>query len=227
MSRAALAAFALALVVQAARAEPETFEAARLADLDDEAALAELVRRRVPFERAAPTPGIRLPVRLTGRMHGVLVRGSLPEAERGSSPFELLDARLALALDRLCELLSRHEIVELIHFTMYRPPDPGVAPGAALHRHPGGLAVDVGALVKRGGSQLVVKEHWPAAVGARTCGPRARELPTWPGRELVSLTCEASDLGLFHVILTPHHDRAHHDHLHLEVREGARFRLLR
>jgi hypothetical protein len=30
--------------------------------------------------------------------------------------------------------------------------------------------------------------------------------------------CEAKDLRLFHAILTPHFNRAHSDHLHLEIK---------
>ena len=71
------------------------------------------------------------PVRLAGKLHGVHIHSSLPEEKRATSAFEILDARLALALDDFAALLQRHDIVELIHFTMYRPN--GLKPGTEHH----------------------------------------------------------------------------------------------
>ena len=35
---------------------------------------------------------------------------------------------------------------------------------------------------------------------------------------LRGLVCDAIDDALFQVVITPHHDRAHADHVHLELR---------
>jgi len=34
---------------------------------------------------------------------------------------------------------------------------------------------------------------------------------------LREITCKTAELDLFQVILTPHYNRAHHNHLHLEL----------
>lgn len=202
--------------------------ASQYANLDDEGALRELERRGVSFERVRSAPGVRCPVRLRGRLHGVAIHSALPEEQRATSPYEILDARLALALDDFAEILSHHDVVELVHFTMYRPPDADRSePTESLARHPGGMAIDVGALRKRQGGKLTVGTDWTPEVGARTCGRTARKLATRRGRELQSIACEASDSMLFHSILTPHYNRAHHDHLHLEIRPDTRWFLLR
>jgi hypothetical protein len=157
----------------------------------------------------------------------VWIHSALPEAERKTTEFEILDARLALALDDFAEVLSHHDVVEVIHFTMYRPSDEAKEGGPeGRARHPGGMAIDVGALRKRGGALLEVAAHWPAAIGAKTCGPGARHLSARRGRELASLVCEAKDLRLFHVLLTPHFNRAHHDHVHLEIKPETHWFLL-
>jgi hypothetical protein len=200
-------------------AEARESPASRYANLSNDAALAELRLRHIAFEPALDAPGVRTPIRLAGKLHGVWVHSSLPEGERRTTPFEILDARLALALDDFAEVLSNHDIVEVIHFTMYRPGDGAEEAGATgKARHPGGMAIDIGALRKRGGAILNVKAHWPASLGAKTCGEKAHLVPARRGRELMSLVCEARDLRLFHVILTPHFNRAHHDHLHLEIK---------
>jgi hypothetical protein len=99
----------------------EASPAYRFANMTDAEAFAELDRRGIPYAKAEAVPGVRAPVRLTGRIHGVDVHSSLPPAQRARSYLEILDARLALALDEFCALLAQHDIDELVHFTMYRP----------------------------------------------------------------------------------------------------------
>lgn len=206
----------------------ESKKAFLYANLSDEAALAELTRRNIPFvTTTAPMAGVRTPIRLTGPLHGVTIRSTLPPAQRRTTFFEILDARLAIALDDFCELLARHDVVELVHFTMYRPP--GELPpnfGSPLTRHPGGLAIDMGALRKRDGNLLAVGPHWPSNIGAKTCGEGAEQLWERPGRELLSIVCEASDEGIFHYMLTPRFDPAHGDHVHLEIKPDTRWFLV-
>ncbi len=145
--RAAVAAIALAscAVATDARAGSPFLEAVdpaeamaspayRYASMTNEQAMAELDRRHILYVREQPTHGVRAPIRLTGRLHGVHVHSSLPPEQRPSTPFEILDARLALALDDFCSILARHDVVELVHYTMYRPnvPVAGWSPPAAL-----------------------------------------------------------------------------------------------
>ncbi|MFO0547807.1 MAG: extensin family protein [Polyangiaceae bacterium] len=96
----------------------------RYANMSNEEAYAELERRGIPFERAEDVGTVRAPIRLKGKLHGVDIHGSLPANQRTSgvgAKFEILDARLALSLDDFTAILARHDIVELVHFTMYRP----------------------------------------------------------------------------------------------------------
>lgn len=105
----------------------EASGAFRYANMTVEEALAELDKRGVPYAFAEAIPGVVAPIRLTGPLHGVELHSSLPPEQRSESVFEILDARLALALDDFCALLERHDVVELVHYTMYRPngPKPG------------------------------------------------------------------------------------------------------
>jgi hypothetical protein len=199
----------------------------RYANLGDPEVMKELDRRGIPWVPATPPlPGVRTPIRLSGPLHGVTIHSTLPEAERKSSAFEILDARLALALDDFCALLARHDVVEIVHYTMYRPPGELPPDWHKQIRHPAGLAIDVGAVRKADGRWLAVGPHWPSDIGAKTCGEGAREHWSRPGREIVSIACEAADLRMFHFILTPHFDAAHADHLHLEIKPDTRWFLV-
>jgi hypothetical protein len=205
--------------------EAEHTSAFRIANLSNAEAFAELDRRRVPYRREpGPIPGVRAPIRLAGPLRGVHIHSSLPEEERARTQFEILDARLAIALDELCRILAVHDIVELVHFTMYRPAGTRVEDtGQAQTRHPGGMAIDLGALRKHNGDWLSVGPHWEASIGSKTCGSDARKLKPRRGRELISILCEAADQRIFHYMLSPHFDDDHHDHLHLEIKPGVRW----
>lgn len=197
------------------------------ANMTNAEVIAELDRRQIPYEKIAPVPGVRLAVRLSGRLHGVWIHSVLPAEQRATTPFEILDGRLALALDDFCELLEVHGFVEVVHFTMYRPLHNGPAKeGDYEHRHPGGMAIDLGAIKKSTGHWMAVGPHWPSELGAKSCGDGGRKLAGRRGRELMSLACEASDLRIFHYMLTPHFDDAHADHLHLEIKVGVKWFLV-
>jgi hypothetical protein len=208
--------------------EAENTRAYRYANLDNDETLRELDRRGIPYERQEAVPGVRLPIRLAGRLHGVWIHSVLPAEQRKTTPFEILDGRLALALDDLCAILRAHGFVEAVHFTMYRPPhdQPPARAGEFMHRHPGGMAIDLGAIKKDTGHWVAVGPHWPSQIGAKSCGPEGRKLQGRRGRELLSVACEASDMRIFTYMLTPHFDEAHSDHLHLEIKAGVKWFLV-
>jgi hypothetical protein len=206
------------------RAFAESTLAFRYANLAGDDALAELRRRGIPWAPATPPmPGVRTPIRLTGPLHGVSIHSTLPPEARAASVFEILDARLALALDDFTALLAKHDVVEIVHYTMYRPPSELSADPKNQIRHPAGLAIDVGGFRKHDGRWLSVGPHWPSAIGQKTCGEGAREHWAREARELVSIVCEAMDQRLFHFMLTPDFDAAHADHVHLEIKPGTRW----
>ncbi len=176
----------------------------------------ELRGRGVHFEKAPEQRGVLLPVRLTAPVHGVTYRTALGERARKTSPYEITDCRLALALDDFAKILAVHDIVEVIHYSMYRPPSPrSLAPGALGTRHSGALAIDAGAFIKKDGSKIDVEKDFHGGIGQRACGvtpptdPRAKEL-----REIV---CGAASAHLFNVALTPDYNWQHRNHFHLEV----------
>ena len=198
--------------------------ASRYANMSNAEAYAELSRRGVAFRRElSPARGVRAPIRLTGPLNGVHIRSTLPESEWATTIYNILDARLGLALFDFTRILAQHDIVELIHFTMYRSPPRRNVP---QFRHPGGLAIDLGAVRKKNGEWLSIGPHWASHLGARTCSAGARKQKARRARELVSIVCEAADQRIFHYTLSPHHDAPHADHLHLEIKPGVKWFLI-
>jgi hypothetical protein len=208
-------------------ANPSDTPAFRYAQLDRASCEAELTRRSVPWVAVDEARGVVAPVRLSGPLHGVSFHSALPTAQRARSPLEILDCRLALALDDFSALLAQHGVVEVVHMSMYRPPPRGWPSGKIGRRHDGALAIDVGRFVRRDGTSLDVEKDFHGRIGATTCGPSAGPDPaTAEALELRDIACEAADEHLFNVELTPDYNWQHRNHFHLEVTANVRWFLV-
>ena len=199
--------------------------AVRYAQLSQDDCEAELATRSIAFTREDAS-GVMAPVRLTTALHGVTFRTDQSEHTRETSPYEIADCRLVLALDDFAQILERHDIVEVRHYSMYRPPH-GWPEGKLGKQHNGALALDAGRFLARDGSLLDVDKDFHGAIDAKTCGDGAGPHPSTPaGLELRAILCEAVDQRMFNVVLTPNYNRPHHNHFHLEVMAGVRWFLV-
>ena len=208
--------------------------AMRYAALSPAECTAELGRRDIAFTPVEKAPGVSAPVRLAGPVGGVSYHTEAPEHARATSPFEVFDCRLVLALSDFSKVLVSHDIDEVTMFSAWRPPGKGWEEGHAGRRHPGGLAMDAKAFAKKAAPGkarvwLDVEKDFHGKLGAVPCGPGAQApMPASPGaRELRSVICEAADQHFFSSILTPNYDRAHRNHFHLEVTPDVEWYLVR
>jgi hypothetical protein len=202
----------------AAQADPTSSPAVRYGKLDRVSCEAELGRRQIRFSRVESARGVLAPVRLTGTLHGVSYRTELPAKQRPTTPYEIFDCRLVLALDDFSAMLEGHDIVEVIHYSAYRPPPAKWPNGKLGTRHGGALAIDAGKFVKKDGSVLDVEHDFHGKIGSATCGPGTGPEPVTPeATELRALVCDAAAARLFNVELTPDYNYPHRNHFHLEV----------
>jgi hypothetical protein len=201
--------------------------AVRYASLDPATCEGELTRRGASFAPVDKARGVLAPIRLTGPLRGVSFHSGLPAARRADSPYEILDCRLALALDDFAAILAKHAVVEVVHLSMYRPPPRPWPEGRLGGQHGGGLAIDAGQFRKADGQLLDVDHDFAGAVGATTCGPRAVQPSTVASAELRSIMCEAAEDHLFNVELSPNYNKKHKNHFHLEVTANVRWFLVR
>jgi hypothetical protein len=201
------------------------------AALGAEACLAELSRRHVPFSREGPKRGVKIPVRLTGKVGGVLYRTDYPDSERPSLPWEVFDCRLVLSLDDFSVILRDHSVAEVRIFSAWRPPAPtkGGPPEEWGRRHQGALAIDVRELRKDTGEVLNVLQDFHGKLGSTQCS-KAAPPPTLDcpeARELHALVCQASEARVFNSILTPNYNPEHRNHFHLELTPDVDWFMLR
>lgn len=179
---------------------------------------AELKRRGVPYESAAPAHGVDTPIRIKGPLRGVEIHEPGPQASWHQSVHEILDCRLALALDDFAEVLAAHDFVELIHVSFYRK-NARIAGRGTPSQHSFGRAIDLSILVKRDGTRYDILKDWHGAIGDKACGPEASppRQDTPGARELRTVACEAASRGIFHLILTPNFNHDHQNHLHIDI----------
>jgi hypothetical protein len=206
----------------------DEWPARRYAGLDRDGCEAQLTQRGIAFVRVDEARGVLAPVRLSGPMHGVSFHSGVPAAQRASSLWEIVDCRLALALDDFASQLSTHDVVDVLHFSIYRPPSASWPADKIASRHLGALAIDAASFTKRDGTKLDVERDFHGRIGAVTCGDNASPSPaTDEALELRQIFCDAADAKLFNVALTPDYNWAHRNHFHLEVAAGAKWSMVR
>lgn len=176
--------------------------------LDADACYAQLDRLHVRYGRPE-TSGVAIPVRLRGAISGIEIEFV---GRRRSN--EVMDCRVVLAIARFAQPLREAGLTRIRHLSAYR--------GGARHRRTGrpsghatGLAVDL-RYFEFGDDVFDVLEHWqPRVRGAEPCALVDEE----PERSRLIRTtlCSAIEAGLFQVVVTPHHDDHHANHLHVEV----------
>jgi hypothetical protein len=149
----------------------------------------------------------------------VIVRevGGIAIEHRGRSRrHSIMDCRLAVALLAWSDDLRRAGIEKLVHYSAYRP-GAHVRSTGALSGHATGLAIDIG-VFERDAAPLDVLAVWTdRRRGVPPCPPSDASEPA-DQAVLRSVVCRAVSRDLFQVVLTPHHDEAHKNHVHVELR---------
>ncbi len=182
---------------------------------------AELTARQISFV-PEPSPGVAAPVRLTGPLHGVTFHAQVEAKDQATTPYEIADFSLVLALDDFSQILADHDVVLVEHYSMYRPPSSSWPDGQIAKQHAGAVAIDAAHFVKRDGKKLSVLDDFHGKIGAKTCGDGAGPAPaTADAVELRAILCEAVSRHLFNVVLTPDFNKPHRNHFHLEVTSGV------
>lgn len=125
----------------------------------------------------------------------------------------IIDCRLALALTVWAPRLKAAGVDNIRHLSAFRP--------GARHRRTGrpsghakALAIDLRYFDLGGEEPYDILDDWRSRErGAEPCGAELRS----EGDPIRLALCDAVDAGLFQVVVTPHHDDAHANHLHVEV----------
>ncbi len=201
-----------------------TTPAFEYAALDRASCEAKLTERNISFQSVDTARGVLAPIRLTGPLHNVAFHSAIPAGARATSPYEIMDCRLALALDDFAAILEKHDVTEVVHLSAYRPPPKNWPDSKPGERHGGALALDAAIFLRKDGTKLDVSKDFHGAIGAKTCGPKSGPWPaTEQAKTLRAIACESAEAHLFNVELTPDFNKKHKNHFHLEVTPGVKW----
>lgn len=173
------------------------------------------------FKAQGPVNGVASPLRIIGPLGSVTFR--VPPVK---TAFGVLDCRQALLWIDMLPVLEKHEVVSIRIDNFYR--NSSRIRRGKKSQHAYGLAADVVSVSLRDGRELHVEEDFFGRRGEPPCGPEAAIHPpkgaTRPQVEeaikLRNLVCEWARSGAFHHILTPNYNRAHENHLHVDLQRN-------
>jgi hypothetical protein len=177
-----------------------------------------LRRSNVRFTRLSrgEARGVEYPIQLAGPVDGIKIR-TLGEAD---APVGYLDCRLAKALLAWAPTLRKNGVREVVHYSIYRK-GAKIAGTQKTSSHANGMAIDAARFRLRSGKIISVLDDWKDQTrGADPCAVRPRESAN--ARLMRRVVCDAAARNVFQVIITPHYNRAHHNHVHLEIAERGR-----
>jgi len=190
----------------------------RLIKLDEKECFDLLDKHNVKYTRLDKVGDVSYPVRITSPIDGVRYKHT-----GSSKKFSVMDCRLVAALIGMSPVFKKYNIATVYHMRAH-------AAGARIggrgntSGHHYALALDIARMVTRDGKQYEVlrdwKDHRPRA---EVCASPENE--SGKQRYLRNFICDTAKEDLFHWILTPHYNRAHHDHFHVEIRANTDYLL--
>lgn len=197
--------------------------ARRYGNLSPVACAKQLPALKGVFKRVGAQKGVASPVRVVGEIEGVRFR--VPGEK---SKFGVLDCRLALTLVEFARFLRGRDVAEVVVDNFYRLN--ARLPGRRSKRsqHAYGLAIDLRSFRLADGTVWDVEKDWGASIDTEACGPGATLIsPTEHTLGLRTLVCDMFEAQLFSHHLTPSHDLAHRNHLHLDIKRDAKSVVIR
>ena len=164
----------------------------------------ELSARRVDFKRVKKS-GVANPVEITGALGGVEVSGNGPL---------VIDCSLAVSLDEAGRYMRALGVERAVFSSALSRRN--VRGTNRPSKHSYGLAIDVSGFTGENLGTMRIDRDYEQGLGdAVDCVG----IPmTKGGAVLKVLQCQLVRSGLFHLVLSPDYDDAHHDHFHLEVK---------
>ncbi|MDH5784318.1 MAG: extensin family protein [Chromatiales bacterium] len=186
----------------------------RIISMENVECFETLNKNGVRYEMANKSDAVKYPIRLTSPIAGIHYRHT-----GNSKTFSVMDCRLAVALIGISPLLKERNISTVYHMRSYSP-GAKVGGKGRVSGHHHALALDISKLITRDGTTYEVVSDWKdRRHRAEVCKPRDNDSDKQ--HFLRDFICKVADQNLFHWILTPHYNAAHHDHFHIEIRDGV------
>ena len=187
--------------------------ALRLIELSRDECFSILDKKNIRYKRLPAMDDVSFPVRLLSPVSGIKYRHT-----GGSKNFSIMDCRLVVALIGMGDALKKYQVREIQHMRSYSP---GATIGGSgkVSGHHHALALDISQITTRKGKKYNVYRDWKdRRHRAEPCEPYKTDDKNQS--MLRNMICDIAKQDLFHWILTPHYNKSHHDHFHVEIRDG-------
>lgn len=185
-----------------------------IANLTEDACLRVLADQHVAYERVDRNDavGVRTPIRVRGALAGIEV---MPR-ETGDELHGIMDCRMAVAVLAWAPALRQAGVQRIDHYSIYRP-HAVVAGTSTRSGHASAMALDSAVYHFADGTRADVLNGWGDRTrGEDPCGEYEGESDQ--AKAMRRAVCSAIHDEIFEIVLTPHYDRAHQNHVHLELR---------
>ncbi len=167
-------------------------------------------KKHIKVESLKEVPGVQVPVRVKGPIAGI----SLHYPGRNKQ-HEIMDCRLLLALHAWFSVLHQQGVEKISHMSAFRP-KAKVASTRKPSGHATGLAIDIATLTHSDGQSWSILDDWKErAAHADPCTEHEKDDTVTA--TLRKWVCDAATRDIFQIIITPHHNKAHANHVHVEV----------
>jgi len=176
--------------------------------------LSILTKNKVSYRIMKHYSKVKTPIRVFSRLGGVQFRQL-----NNNANYSVMDCRLVVSLLVWSKVLRHHGIVE-VHYMRSYTRAAKVASSDRPSGHSWGLAIDAAKFKSKRYGLLDVKTDWlDKRKGISPCGLIQNRYSD-ERKVLRALVCETVRQNIFAVILTPHYNKVHHDHLHIGLRKN-------
>lgn len=185
----------------------------RFMSMDKNTCLGMLDKHNVKYSYLEGTKSVKIPVRLNSAVAGVTYRHT-----GRSKKFSIMDCRLVVSLLALSPILREMNITEVHHMRAYSH-GARVGGRGRISGHHYALALDISRLIKSNDEDYQVYRDWKdRRKNVKPC--EVKDTGSSKQKKLRTMICKAAKQQLYNWVITPHYNKAHHDHFHVELRDG-------
>ena len=190
----------------------------RLLSMDESDCFNTLDEHNVKYKRLNKTGEVKFPVLLESNVAGVNYKHT-----GNSRKFSVMDCRLVVALIGLRPVFEKYDIQTVNHMRVHAP-GARIGGRGKVSGHHFGLAIDIARIEMADNENYEVIRDWKdRRHQVEVC--KAPDDESEKQSVLRKFICDIAEQDLFHWILTPHYNKAHYDHFHIEIRDGAGYLL--
>jgi len=185
----------------------------RIENISDQDCLSLLDQHDVKYNKLGKTGAVKTPILVTSPIGGVWYKHT-----GKSKKHSVMDCRLTLSLIGISSVLKEFDVKEIHHMRAHSS-GARIGGGGNTSGHHYGLALDISKIITSDGEQLEIVKDWQdRRHRAEVC--KSNDDDSEKQLRLRNFICQIDQQEVFSWILTPHYNKAHYDHFHVEVRPG-------